>query len=93
MGDLDSAINVRCSRAFRDRVDSTAAAVGLTRSEWVMQTLSAALDQTPRGRVVLHDRRGPVHPARCTHPIEVRSGRALDGSSRCMQCGTTFEPI
>jgi hypothetical protein len=94
-------VNVRCTKAFRDRIDEAAHRMGMNRSEWVLHVCedaiwyqfadrSTAARPAPRSRTLAAGRN---NPALCSHPVALRSAVGPDGTSRCMACNETVRPL
>ena len=96
--DLNVTLNVRVTAEFRQQVDAEAAALGMNRSEFVISTLLDRMNRTPRGRTVVQQKFGRIQPGSmdqrfCAHPLQLRSEKRDDGSSRCLACNVWVFPL
>jgi hypothetical protein len=93
--DEQGKLNVRTPPGLLAQIDAAAAEMAMNRSEWVIKACQDQLARDmPRSRVI-QVRQTPrmMTPARlCRHPLELRSER-VNGQSRCLACGSTFQAL
>ena len=97
VSELEANINVRCTRVLRDKVDEAARAMGVSRTEWVLDAIEAkyrAVHDRPPVVVGVTRRRmtvaGRTPPALCVHPLALRTSIGPDGTARCMGCDSSI---
>jgi len=95
--DEGATINVRTTKQFREEVDRAAADLGMNRSAYVIHQLQNAVSRQPPGRQVQVERPRrlgmSIAPSLCSHPMQLRSEPAEDGTSRCMACNAEVRRV